>query len=325
MDYKEIVDDYKDDLAKVETEILANFQTDVTLIPTVSAYLATGGGKRIRPLLAIVSARLCGYTGSTRHITHSVVVEYIHTATLLHDDVVDEADIRRGADAANIKFGNQASVLVGDFLFAKSFEMMSDDNDIRIIKAVSQATKCLAEGEVLQLVNTMNTEITEKVYLDTIYRKTGALIEACCKIGAILGGAVKEKEEALAEFGKGIGYAFQLVDDVLDYVGEAKAWGKPLGADLAEGKITLPLILALKEANKKEKETIYAILDSGDISEENLSGVIEILNKYNAIANTMDLAREYLDTAKLGLSGFEPSNHLNALISTADYIVERNI
>jgi len=325
VDFKEIIAEYKDDLQRVEKGIADNFQTDVTIIPKVSSYLTAGGGKRIRPLLLIASAKLCGYTGASRYIKHSVVVEYIHTATLLHDDVVDEADMRRGGASANIKFGNQASVLVGDFLFAKSFQIMSEDNDIRVIQAVSRATRLLAEGEVLQLVNTMNTDITEKEYLETIYRKTGALIETCLIVGAILGGAPKESELALAEYGRNIGLAFQLVDDALDYAGQAQTWGKPLGADISEGKITMPLIHALKLADKKEKEVIHKALETDKISKLHLEEVIEIMNRHKTLAYTMNQAREYVNMAKKLISGFPPSAGLTSLCAIADYIVDRDI
>ncbi|MBI4664790.1 MAG: polyprenyl synthetase family protein [Nitrospinae bacterium] len=317
---------YAQDLERVEREINANFHSDVALIPKVSAYLAGGGGKRIRPLLVIASSRLCGYTGAIRQITHSVVAEYIHAATLLHDDVVDEAELRRGAQSANMKFGNEASVLVGDFLFAKSFQLMSDDGDIRIIQTVAEATRNLAEGEVLQLVNTMNLEITEDIYLDTIYRKTGALIEACCRIGAILGGSPTEREEALAGYGRDIGMAFQLVDDALDYAGEKSAWGKPIGADLAEGKVTMPLIRAIQMAGDAEREDIASLMESDEELGPRLDRIMMILKKYDTISTTLEMARGYAASARERLiSAFEPSIHLTSLLDVADYIVERKV
>ena len=326
VDFKAVTARYAADMERVEKDIHRHFASDVAMIPAVSGYLISGGGKRIRPLLLIASSRLCGYTGATRHITMSVVAEYIHAATLLHDDVVDEADLRRGAASANAKYGNEASVLVGDFLFAKSFELMSEDGDVRVIRVISGATKCLAEGEVLQLYNTCNVEVSEEAYMDTIYRKTGALIEACCRSGSILGGASSEKEQALALYGKNIGTAFQLVDDVLDYIGEAKSWGKPIGADLADGKVTLPLITTLKQCTEAERETIAGAIEGDDDVKEKLARVMPILEKYNALSHTMDTAREHADEAKNALaSAFEPSEHLEALSSIADYIVSRSV
>lgn len=326
MDFKEVTVRYAEDMARVEKDIQRHFSSDVALIPAVSGYLIGGGGKRIRPLLLIVSSRLCGYTGSTRQITNSVVAEYIHAATLLHDDVVDEADTRRGSASANAKFGNEASVLVGDFLFAKSFDLMSADGDIRVIRAMSTATKCLAEGEVLQLVNTCNLEVSNEAYMDTIYRKTGALIEACCRVGAMLGGAQEERENALARYGKNIGVAFQLVDDALDYVGEAKSWGKPLGADLVDGKVTMPLIHALAAANERENTIIAEAIEQEGSASDKLGAVMPILEKRGSIIHTMDMARDYAEEAKSAIASlFPPSDHLEALHYIAEYIVSRNV
>ena len=296
------------------------------MIPAISSYLIGGGGKRIRPLLVTATSRLCGYSGSTRHITLSVVAEYIHAATLLHDDVVDAADLRRGAASANIKFGNQASVLVGDFLFATSFKLMSEDSDTRIIDAMSSATRHLAEGEILQLVNTCNLENTEKAYMDTIFRKTGALMEACCRVGAILGGANRETEEAVARYGKNIGIAFQLVDDALDFTGDESLWGKPLGADLAEGKVTLPLIKALASANQSEKETIRYVIESDNALEgDDVASVIAILSKYDSLDQTISIALAHIEDAKSSLARFEQSKHTEALCQIADYIAYRKV
>jgi octaprenyl-diphosphate synthase len=322
--YKEAVAPYAPDMERVEQDILRHFQSDVALIPQISKYLAGSGGKRLRPILLTVSSRLCGYTGASRHISLSVVAEFIHAATLLHDDVVDGADQRRGMESANIKFGNCASVLVGDFLFATSFLLMSEDGDIRVINAMSEATKRLAEGEVLQLVNTMNLNVTEKTYMDTIFRKTGALIEACCRVGAILGGASKEKEEALAQYGRSIGIAFQLVDDALDFVGDERGWGKPIGADLEEGRVTLPLIRALAMADESEVRDIKSAMESDEGREAKLGAVIMTLKKYDAITYAMEQARWRVEEAKAAVSAcFEPSSHLDAMRAIADYVVDR--
>lgn len=321
-DYKEIFQPYSEDMARVEKAMTNYFKSDVVLIPSVSSYLIGGGGKRIRPLLVIASSKMCGYAEGPSVIDYSVVVEYIHAATLLHDDVVDEADLRRGSLSANIKYGNQASVLVGDFLFAKSFQIMSDSNDMRVVESVSRATKCLAEGEVMQLVNTCNIETTEEMYMDTIFRKTGALIMSCCEIGAILGGVSEEKADALKEYGKNIGIAFQLMDDVLDYTAKADKWGKPLGADLAEGKPTLPLIRAYGMADKAERALIGKALE-GDNSENFFKKVLAIINRYDALSYTIDQARSHAEEARLKLSVFEPSPHLNALADISNYIVDR--
>ena len=326
LNYREAVAPYAPDMERVEKDIHNNFHSDVALIPQVSEYLAGSGGKRIRPMLVTVSSRLCGYTGASRHVALSVVAEFIHAASLLHDDVVDEADLRRGMESANIRFGNCASVLVGDFLFAKSFLLMSQDGDIRVINAMSQATKSLAEGEVLQLVNTLNLTITEETYMDTIYRKTGALIESCCRLGAILGGASKEKEEALARYGRNIGIAFQLVDDALDFVGDTRGWGKPIGADLEEGRVTLPLIRALAVADESEVNDIKSAMESDEGRQAKLNAVIMTLKKYDTISYAMEQARWRVEAAKAAISAcFEPSSHLDAMRAIADYVVDRKI
>ncbi|HEB72193.1 MAG TPA: polyprenyl synthetase family protein [Nitrospirae bacterium] len=323
INYSEIFAPYREDMERVEKAIRENFRSDVALIPDISSYLIGGGGKRIRPLLVIVAARLCGYTGGSRVIDYSVVVEYIHAATLLHDDVVDEADLRRGSLSSNIKYGNQASVLVGDFLFAKSFGLMSGGNDMRVVKSVSTATTRLAEGEVLQLSNTCDIETTEELYMDTILRKTAALMMSCLEIGAIIGGASEEKTKALCAYGKNIGLAFQLMDDALDYTADQEQWGKPVGADLAEGKITLPLIRTYSVSGNKERELIRKALEDDDNSKENFKIVLDIIERRDAITYTTDRARSLAEEAKLKLSHFSPSPHLEALHDLASYIVER--
>ena len=326
MDYQRIISPYADDLALVEEAIKANFKSDVALIPNISSYLMGSGGKRIRPLLLIISSRLCGYQGAgALHIDLSVVVEYVHAATLLHDDVVDGSSLRRGAESANVKFGNQASVLVGDFLFAKSLELMSSGGDMRIVEAMARATRNLAEGEVLQLVNTCNIDTTEEDYLNTVYRKTGALIEACLSLGAILGKATKNMENALAKYGKNIGMAFQLMDDALDYTAEEKTWGKPVGADFIEGKVTLPLIRAYSEATGDQKDFIRGCLESEEPEPSSLAEVTSILERYGAIEKTKDMAKDYVEEAKASLSALPLSDDLGALFSVADYVIERKV
>ncbi|MDH5477354.1 MAG: polyprenyl synthetase family protein [Nitrospinota bacterium] len=324
VDYKSIVEPYAGDMARVEDAIRAHFHSNVALIPNISGYLMGSGGKRIRPLLLIISSRLCGYAGDMQ-IDLSVVVEYVHAATLLHDDVVDGSNLRRGAESANARYGNQASVLVGDFLFAKSLELMAGGGDMRIVETVARATRNLAEGEVLQLVNTCNAGTTEEIYLDTVYRKTGALIQACLEIGAILGKADEERIAALGVFGRNIGMAFQLMDDALDYTAVEEQWGKPVGADFQEGKVTLPLIRAYIVANAEERAFIERSMESEDTTAEDLALAISIMEKYGAMEGSIATARKYCDDAKASLAGFSPSPHLDALRSLADYIIERQV
>lgn len=329
MSFKDAITLLQDDLNRVEDYIKKNYNSDVSLIPTISSYLYNGGGKRLRPILVLTTSKLCGYSsnnGSGRHIIYSCIVEFIHAATLLHDDVVDEADLRRGNPSANFKWGNDASVLVGDFLFSRSFALMAEDSDSRIMALLSEAIKNVAEGEIKQLINKYTLDTTEDMYLDVVYRKTAALISACCGIGAMLSNAEQEKEKALISFGKNIGIAFQLVDDVLDYTSNEIILGKPVGNDLMEGKVTLPLIHLYREANDGIKEELREIMSSPEISKEQLKRVIQLMKNYGAIEHTMKMARDYIVNAKQSISSMRTNfseQYFNSLISIADYIVER--
>ncbi len=324
MKFSEIVESLSPDLLRVEEAIDENFRSDVVLIPDVSGHLSGSGGKRIRPMLLLLSSRACGYAGP-RMITHSVIVEYIHTATLLHDDVVDGAEVRRGNPSANSKWGNEASVLVGDFLFSRSFSMMAKDGSAEILRTMSDACTLLSEGEVLQLVNMFNTRITEEEYLDVIYRKTAALIASSCRVGALLGEASPSVVEAMHQFGVQVGYAFQLVDDALDYMGEEGRTGKEVGKDLREGNITMPLLRICTLATPAEFERLnQVIVNSNAVAPEDFSDVLELMEKYEAIPYTLDRARSYVEAAKSALSILPDSTHVDSLRAIADYIVERD-
>ena len=323
MIFSEIMNLLSSDLEEVEKEIKKNFYSDVVLIPDVSEYLSSSGGKRIRPLLLLLSSRACGYSGH-KAIKHSCVVEFIHTATLLHDDVVDGADVRRGNPSANSKWGNEASVLVGDFLFAKSFELMSSEEDTRIMKTMSEACTLLSEGEVLQLINLYNTDITEEEYLKVVFRKTAALIAASCKLGAILSDSPNHIIESFNSYGKNIGYSFQLIDDALDYTGNENETGKKIGNDLIDGNITLPLLHLLSSIDEIRKERLKKIiLESKVILEEDQSFVLKLMDEYDSVAYTRNLAKRYAENAKSSLSVIEKSENLDSLISLADFIVDR--
>jgi octaprenyl-diphosphate synthase len=324
MKFSEIVENLSADLGRVEQAIQDNFHSDVVLIPDVSGHLSNSGGKRIRPLLMLLSSRACGYEGP-RAITQSVVVEFIHTATLLHDDVVDGAEVRRGSESANTKWGNEASVLVGDFLFARSFSMMAEDGNSEILKTMSDACTLLSEGEVLQLVNMYNIRITEEQYLDVIYRKTAALIASSCHVGALLGEGSPSIVNALNQFGAQVGYAFQLVDDALDYMGDEKRTGKEVGKDLREGNITMPLLCVCSSANPEEFERINQIVTQSDeITPDDFRFVMGLMDKYKSISYTLDRARSYVEAAKSALSALPDSTHVDSLRAIADYIVERD-
>lgn len=324
MNFEQVISLIKGDLEKVENKIQENFVSDIKLIPVVGNYLFGGGGKRIRPTLVLLTSKVCGYEGE-RSILHSCVVEFIHTATLLHDDVVDGAEKRRGIPSANYMWGNQASVLVGDFLLARSFLMMSQDGSLPAIRSWSQASLCMAEGEVAQLINIRNLTLTEEDYYRVIEKKTATLIAACCRVGAILGEKVGLEQEVLARFGLNIGMAFQLVDDALDYIAEEERLGKAIGKDLKEGNITLPLICLLKRAGERERARLEEAAKSKQISDQQIQEVIALMKDYGTISYTLSKARYFANKAKQELSDFDDSIYLDALLSVADYIVERDI
>lgn len=322
MRIQEAYDTIKQDLKDVEFEFRKNLDSEVHLIKKVGEYVLNNGGKRLRPSLLLLSARLCGYQGS-RHIPLASVIEFIHTATLLHDDVVDNAGIRRGKAAANTLWGSGASILIGDFLFSKSFYLTVADGDLNILKILSSTTTRMAEGEVLQLLKNSDVETTERDYLSVVTNKTASLISVACQIGAILGKVSAEKEKALAGYGMDVGIAFQLVDDCLDYTSSNKELGKAIGNDLREGKITLPLIHIIKNAAASEREEILAAIKADDLENSQLQSVISLINKYKGIDYALGRAREYLENAKARLNIFEPNAERAALIALADYVVER--
>lgn len=324
MKFSEIVDSIASELDDVEEAIQSNFHSDVVLIPDVSGYLIGSGGKRLRPVLLLLAAKACGYEGE-RATTMGCVVEYIHTATLLHDDVVDEAKMRRGNPSANFKWSNEASVLVGDFLFARSFSLMASDADGRIIQTMSAACNLLSEGEVLQLVNMYNLQLKEEEYLDVVYRKTAALIAASCRVGALIPDSPPIFVDALHQFGVQIGYAFQLVDDALDYMGDARRTGKSVGGDLQEGNVTLPLLKVCAQAEDSELERLnHLVVHAGEIRPEDMEYILGLMNKYRAVDYTLDRARGYVEAGKAALTVLPDSPHVDALRAMADYVVDRD-
>ncbi|NTU60231.1 MAG: polyprenyl synthetase family protein [Deltaproteobacteria bacterium] len=312
----------EEDLRKVESQFELNLRSDVSLIPTIGRYILQSGGKRIRPLLLLLTARLCGY-GGERSVPLASIVEFTHTATLLHDDVVDNANLRRGQRSANEVWGNEASVLVGDFLFTKSFSLMVADGDLRVLRAMSDATTRMAEGEVLQLLKTCDLGISEDEYLQVVINKTAVLIAAACRIGGILGEVSEEKLEALQDFGMEVGIAFQLMDDCLDYVSDREQFGKAVGADLEEGKITLPLIHAMRRCTPEERARVEAVVEAETLEQDDLEAVLALLARYEGIEFTRDQARRRIETAKDRLSVFPPSPEREALHTVADYVVSR--
>ncbi len=311
------------DMLAVEAQFRKNMTSDVPLIGQVGEYLLASGGKRIRPMLLLLAAKLCDYRGE-HHIELAGVIEFIHSATLLHDDVVDGAELRRGNRSANVVWGNEASVLVGDFLFAKSFSVMVGCNNLKILQLLSDTSTQMAEGEAQQLLNTADLEIDEKRYLAVIRDKTAILIAAACQVGAILAEASAQQEAALREFGLEIGSAFQLMDDALDYVADQQEFGKARGQDLEEGKMTLPLIHTYAAADLSERDEIARIIGLEELSEADLDRVCGLIDKYAGIEYTRQRAVDRIERAKAQLDIFADTEVRTALCILADYVVARN-
>lgn len=322
MDIQKILKLVEGDLLRVEDEFRRNLQSRVELITKVGEYVLLSGGKRLRPILLLMTSRVAGYQGND-HILLASVVEFIHTATLLHDDVVDNAELRRGMTSANSVWGNEASVLIGDFLYSKSFSMAVQCDSIKILKVLSDATTDMARGMVFELIKTNDIDTTEEDYIQVIIDKTAVLIAAACQVGGILGEVNEERELALRDYGMNMGIAFQLMDDSMDYVSTEENFGKTIGTDLQEGKVTLPVIKVLNECTPQEKETISELLDADEISEDDLSNALDLINKYNGIEYTVQKARDYIAMAKKNLALFEDSEMKDALIEMANYVIER--
>ena len=310
------------DLARIEEEINRLLVSDIPLISVVARYIMGSGGKRLRPLLMMLSSRVCGYNGNDS-ASLAVVFEFVHAATLLHDDVVDHAEFRRSRPAANTVWGNPAVVLVGDFLYTRSIQIAVGYRDIRILKVLLDATTRMSEGEVLQLVNTDNLEISESEYLEVITRKTAVLISAACQAGAILGGGGSAEERALKTYGHNLGIAFQLIDDALDFTGETEELGKPVGNDLQEGKATLPLIHALQNAKASERLRLKQVFTSEHISAKEMSEISNLVVRNGGIEYTNSLARLHSMRAKEALRIFPQSPVKEILEDVADYVVCR--
>ena len=301
---KSILKNLEKDVTAINAALAANLQTHVPLIAEVGRHILLSGGKRIRPLLFILSARMCGCQGN--HLSDfSTIFEYLHAATLLHDDVIDAASLRRGASTANTIWGNQAVILVGDFLLAKALSLAVTTNKLKILQVLSHATTMMAEGEILQLLLTGNLQISEAEYFQVITRKTAILMSAACQIGSILGGAPPAQEEALAQMGLNLGITFQVVDDILDYTGDAKVLGKEVCADLREGRITLPLIHALAQASPGDRGRLEAI--AGDLTPESMPELRDFLKTYASLDHARAAARRYTLKAQENLEIFPAS------------------
>jgi octaprenyl-diphosphate synthase len=309
------------DLKSVDFVIRQRLNSDVVLVRSVAEHIIGGGGKRLRPILVILSAGAFGYDGKFHHQL-AAVVEFIHTATLLHDDVVDASDLRRGQATANALFGNAASVLVGDFVYSRAFQMMVEVGSMRIMEVLAEATNVIAEGEVLQLMNCHDPDIDEERYLQVIRFKTAKLFEAATRLGAILGGATPEQEDAMACYGMHLGTAFQLIDDVLDYSGDNRDTGKNVGDDLAEGKPTLPLLYAIKHGTDEERALVRGAIEHGGL--EDLPRVMSAIQRTGALDYTRRQAEAEAQTAKSALDKLPNSKYREYLIQLAGFAVTRN-
>lgn len=309
------------DMKAVDAVIRHRLHSDVVLVRQVAEYIINSGGKRIRPALVLLVAGAFGYRGAHHHEL-AAVIEFIHTATLLHDDVVDESELRRGRETANAMFGNAASVLVGDFLYSRAFQMMVGVNDMRVMAVLSEATNVIAEGEVLQLMNCHDADVDEARYMQVIHYKTAKLFEAATRLGAILGGADAGVEKAMAAFGMHLGTAFQLIDDVLDYSGEEADTGKHLGDDLAEGKPTLPLIYAMQHGSPEAAGAVREAIESG--GRDAFPKVLAAIRATGALDHARARAREEARAAEAALSHLGDSNFKKALLQLTLFAVERN-
>ncbi len=311
-----------DDLKSVNQIIVDRMHSPVALIPQLAGHIVAAGGKRLRPMLTLAAARLCGYPGD-RHKALAACVEFIHTATLLHDDVVDESDLRRGLATANAVWGNKASVLVGDFLFARAFQLMVADGSLRVLDILSNASAVIAEGEVLQLVTSNDTETSEQSYLEVIRCKTAALFAAACRIGAVVADRPRVEEEALDSFGLNLGIAFQLIDDVLDYSAKQSELGKSVGDDFREGKITLPVVLAFRRGDAEERAFWKRVLEDIDQAEPDLDHALALLERHGALRDTVARAGHYGAIARDALGIFPDSPAKRALLEIVDFCIER--
>lgn len=309
-------------MERVNQMILSRTGSDVALIPEVANHLISSGGKRLRPLLTLATASLCGYAGEG-HIKLATAVEFMHTATLLHDDVVDNSDLRRGQSAARVVFGNQASVLVGDFLLGQAFKMMVEVGSLPCLDVLSSAATQIAEGEVLQLSSAKNTQTTQAAYLAIIRAKTSALFAAACEVGPLLATAPAAEAEACRTYGANLGLAFQLIDDVLDYGGLSAQLGKNVGDDFREGKMTLPVILAFQRGTEAERQFWQRTLEEGSLQEGDWDKALSYLKRHHTLEETVALARHYAASAREALAIFPPSPWQQALFDAVEFCLQR--
>ncbi|WAT00949.1 octaprenyl diphosphate synthase [Rouxiella chamberiensis] len=322
MNLEQITDLTEQDMAAVNAAILEQLNSDVSLINQLGYYIISGGGKRIRPMIAVLAARALNYTGD-KHVTVAALIEFIHTATLLHDDVVDESNMRRGKATANAAFGNAASVLVGDFIYTRAFQMMTDLESLPVLALMSKAVNVIAEGEVLQLMNCNDPDITEESYMQVIYSKTARLFEAAAQASAMLAGGTDAQVRALQDYGRYLGTAFQLIDDLLDYDADGETLGKNTGDDLDEGKPTLPLLHAMKHGNVEQASMIRQAIEQGN-GRHLLEPVLQAMHQCGSLDYTRQRAEEEADKAIAALQALPESSHRRALEGLAHLAVKRD-
>ncbi len=313
-----------DKLARVEEELLLHFRSPIPTIDRIGNYLASGGGKRIRPALLLLSARLLDYEDGDKDVRYAAVVEFIHTATLVHDDIIDEARLRRGRTSANARWGNNLTVLFGDYLYTKSMGIALDEGDLTILKVLSDTTLSMIEGEIIAIEKTGNIHVTREEAFDIIRRKTADLFSAACRLPAHFAprGDLLAAEK-LAEYGRCLGVAFQLIDDLLDYTGTEEATGKPVLSDLREGKLTIPLLLALPRASAAEREQVAAVLRERDFRSAAPADILAVVNRYNGIGETRALARDYAGAARVALGSFPDCEAKDGLLLATESVIDR--
>lgn len=321
-DIKPLLDLVQSDLALVNEHLIESLQSQVPLIPQLASHLILSGGKRLRPVVLLACAKLCQYTGE-RHTGLSACVELIHTATLLHDDVVDESNLRRGQETANSVWGNQESVLVGDFLFTRAFQLMVKDGSLKCIKILSDTINTLTEGEVQQLLNTRDPEITEESYMNVVRCKTAILFEGACRLGGVVAECSEKEETALASYGSNLGIAFQLIDDVLDYDANQDDLGKTIGDDFKEGKVTLPILLAWSRGTETERDFWRRVITDLNQQDGDFNHALELLKKYDCLTDTRDRAKHYGEMAKDSLGLFKDQTAKQCLRDLVDYNLGR--
>jgi octaprenyl-diphosphate synthase len=321
---QKILSAVESDLEDIEKALSDNLNPYLDLVSDVAGHILFSGGKRLRPLLMVLSARMCSYNGNYEK-TFSTALEYLHTATLLHDDLVDGATLRRGKTVAHATWGNSITVLVGDYLLARALSISAGTGSLRVVQVLAELTENMSQGEVHQLMRKGDVKLTEDEYLVVIRRKTAVLFKAACQVSAIIADAPEDKEKALSEYGFNLGIAFQMADDLFDYTLQTSDFGKEVGADLREGKLTLPVIYALKQANSSDRDLMIKIIRNTDFTTDDFKILLDLLVKYGGIDYTQETAASYIDTAKNALAVFEPSPTKETMLDIADYALQRRV